>query len=527
MNAFRKSTVAFVILLAVAAKAATNTPGSLPVKGKTVDAAGHAVAGVVVQEYGYRQSLLNRFELESGHQATSDAKGDFELRISRASALPQTPVFLIARKPGLAAAWTQFMALSGTDPRLVLTPPSFLAGSVVDEADKPVAGANVSVAAAYAETLGDGSNRSFNYLSDKPARDLFTAKTGADGRFRIEGFPTNASAALLAETPGKVLRSTGQQFFNPDSMPYRAGQDDIRLVMEPAGSVEGKIVSSEAGETVPAAQLSVMPNGQGFFGLGSRPTARSEANGTFKLNDLPAGSYRIHAAFGTNTVPDWVAETVPVTVESGQVTRGVQITAIRGGLLEVVVHTTKDGKPIDGVSVNAFKDGYQAGGLSSTNGAALLRLPLGDYQVNAFKQGSQPANTSGSVEAGKTNRVEIELAPPRKLAGIVHSPDGQPAANLPVQVVGDYSMQQANLKTDSTGKFETDWNSQRMPGNDMTPCVLVRDPERNLAIAQDLEEDTEKLDLRLAPAVSRPSGTGCGSRRRSRWPGTPLPGRRR
>jgi hypothetical protein len=41
-----------------------------------------------------------------------------------------------------------------------------------------------------------------------------------------------------------------------------------------------------------------------------------------------------------------------------------------------------------------------------------------------------------------------------------------------------------------------------LSGNNMTPCLLIRDPERNLAIAQDLDEDTEKLDVRLAPAVS-------------------------
>ena len=92
-------------------------------------------------------------------------------------------------------------------------------------------------------------------------------------------------------------------------MPCRAGQDDIRLVMESAGSVEGRIVSGEAGERVPAAQISVMPNGPGFFALGSRPGDRSDPDGTFRLNSLAAGSYRIQATFGTNTVPDWVAET--------------------------------------------------------------------------------------------------------------------------------------------------------------------------------------------------------------------------
>src|SRR6266545_6216410 len=141
MNAFQKITlVLLAVFLAIGATAEPAASVSLPVKGKTVDPAGHPVPGAVVQQYAYSQGPANRFELVVHHQTTSDANGDFELQISRASALPQTPVFLIARKPGVAAAWTQFMPGSGTDPRLVLTPSSFLAGQVVDEADKPVAG---------------------------------------------------------------------------------------------------------------------------------------------------------------------------------------------------------------------------------------------------------------------------------------------------------------------------------------------------------------------------------------------------
>jgi protocatechuate 3,4-dioxygenase beta subunit len=506
MNPLQSITVAGWILLAVGAKAATTTPGS--VQGKTVDAEGHPVAGAVVQQFGYRR-LANGYDSERQQQATSGPDGIFEVQLSRSSPLPQVPSLLVARKPGLAVAWTQVQAASGTDLRLVLAPSSFLGGKVVDEADKPVPGADVHVVVAYSETTGDGSSRSFNYLSDKAARESFSSKTGPDGRFRIENFPTNASAALLAEASGKVQRSTGQQFFNPDSMPYRAGQDDIQLVMEPAGGVEGKILAGEAGEKPPTAQIHVLPNGPGMIALGSRPADKSEPDGTFRLNNLLAGSYRLQAIFGTNTPADWVAETVSITVESGQTTQGVQITAIRGGFMEITVRSSKGGEPIDDVGINAYREGYPSGVASASNGVALLRLPPGDYQVGAYKEGWQQANASGSVEAGKTNQVEMELAPPQKLAGIVHSPDGQPAANLMVQIVGDYAMQQASLKTGPDGRFEMAWSSQRNPGNNMTPCVLIRDPEHNLAVAQDLDEDSEKLDLRLAPAVSFATRVEC------------------
>jgi uncharacterized GH25 family protein len=498
MKALANLGLALGVLLAARARAETTPPASSAVKGKTVDLDGHPLAGVTVQYYGYRSLGGNRAELEPSRQTTSDANGEFQMPTS-GLALPQGPVFLVARKAGLAPAWTQFMVGMSAEARLVLMPSSSLAGQVVDEADKPVPGAQVSVGAAYSETPGGNVGRSFNFLNDRPARDLFTIKAGADGRFRIEGFPTNASAMLVAEAPGKALRAGGPDYFSPDTMPFRAGQEDIRLVLEPAGSVEGKIVKAEAGE-IPTAEISVLPTGPGVSFL-SRVPQKAAADGTFRLTDLRAGAYRVQASFGTNAVPDWVADSVPVTVDSGQVSRGVELQAVRGGLLEVALRGSKDSKPIDEAAVNAYRDRFQSGAVSS-NGVAVLRLPAGDYQVNASKHGWQQAGAPAIVQSGQTNRVEVELAPARNLAGIVRLPNGQPATNVALQVIGNYSMQEGNLRTGPDGKFDIEWNMQNFGGNNVTPCLLVRDPEHNLALAQDLDDEIDRLDLRLAPALS-------------------------
>ena len=47
---------------------------------------------------------------------------------------------------------------------------------------------------------------------------------------------------------------------------------------------------------------------------------------------------------------------IPVSVESGQIARGVQLTAVRGGLLEVVVVGKNDRKPQSKITVNAYKE---------------------------------------------------------------------------------------------------------------------------------------------------------------------------
>jgi len=465
--------------------------------GTVTDTAGSPVAAATVEYWRY-EGRLNRLELKQ--QITTDTNGAFEFQVSRAAG------FLLVRKPGLAPAWKQlnqpFSSVRDTEEHLVLTPPAALAGVVVDETDKPVANAEVSVAMAVCEISSEGGGRSFNYLTGKPAHDCFAARTDAAGRFRIENFPTNATAALAVQSPGKALRQASQDSGGLDSLPWRAGQEDIKLVVEPAGSIEGKIIAEGSNQPLPVARLALQPDNPGFFHFGESEPAQSAADGTFHISDVAAGSYRIQAIFGTNAVPEWVADTVPVSVESRKTTRGVQVTAARGGLLEVAVLEQNDRKPLAQVMVNAYRENFQSAARSDTNGIALLRLLPGDYQIMASRESMAANQASASVEAGKTNRVEIEIAAPRKITGIVRQPDGQPAAGLLVRIVGGFGPETAEVKTDADGKFELEWNQRQFGQNNTTPCILVRDAEHNLAVAQDIDEDTGPLDLKLAPGLT-------------------------
>ncbi|MBI5384335.1 MAG: carboxypeptidase regulatory-like domain-containing protein [Verrucomicrobia bacterium] len=494
--------------LAVSALAATDTTGTFPLKGKVVDGLGKPVAGAVVERYQYdRSQPQGPTEMKMQQSATTDADGNFELLAARTS---RTSTLLLARKSGLALAWKQFIPTpTRADASLVLTPSAVLAGTLVDEADKPVAGAEVFVAMACSETTTEGGGRSYNYLSGKLARQCYTARTAADGRFRMENFPTNAACELAARASGKVLRPTTREYRGPDSMQCRAGQEDIRLVAEPAGSIEGKIVAEETGASLPVAQLWLQADGPGSYVAAFFEPVQSAADGTFRIGDVAAGSYRLRAVFGTNQPHEWVADTVPVSVEAGQATRDVKITAVRGGFLEVATVEKKDRKPLEQVSISAYRQSFSGGGVSGRNGLALLRLLPGDYQVNAFKENWRAENSSATVEAGKTNRLEIEVASPPKLSGVVRRPDGQPATNLPVRIIGDYSSSEGATTTDADGKFETEWNPQRYGSSGRTFCLLIRDAERNLAVAQDVDEDTGPLDLKLSPGLTIAGRAEC------------------
>jgi hypothetical protein len=471
--------------------------------GTVTDAAGTPVANAEVAYWHYEEWMIR---IAAKERVTTGTNGAFELRVSRAAG------FLVARKPGWAPGWEAMGQPSGsgqiTNEHLVLTPPGTLAGSLVDESNQPVANAEVFVVAVNETSQDEGASR---FLVGKPARDCFAARTDAAGHFRIENFPTNATAALAIQSPGRALRQSGHETPGFNSLPWHAGQNDIKLVAEPAGTIEGKVVAEGGKKPVPIASLRLQPEGAGFFGQGELEPAQSGSDGVFRMSDVPAGSYHIHATFGTNELPDWVAEMVPVSVESGQTSRGIEVTALRGGLLEATVLKKGERTPLPHVSVNAFKEGFQSAATSDSNGVALLRLPPGNYNVAAFSGSRSFANqVPAEVAVGQTNRVEIEVAGPKMIAGVVRGTNGQPVAGVAVQIIGRGGPNASSAaKTDANGKFEMEWNPQLFGQNNMTDCLLVREEEHNLAAAQDIDEDTGQTDLTLAPAVTLAGRATC------------------
>jgi len=472
--------------------------------GIVTDAAGSPLAGVTVEYWAMAGIPFMAGAPELINQTVTTTNGTF------AFLEPAAGGFLVAHKPGLATVWKQmnqmfgFIQASDEKLQLVLASPAALAGVVLDGAGKPVPDAGVFVSMAVSEISGDNPGRPFNFITDRPARESFAARTDAAGHFRIENFPTNATATLGVRSPGKTLGQTQSAFFRGGSLPWRGGQEDIKLVVEPAGNVEGKIVVEGASSPPPIARLTLQPAGPAFFGSGASEPVQSAGDGTFRISDVAAGSYRIRADFGTNAVSEWVADTAPVTVESGQTTRDAQVTAAHGGLLEVAVLGEADHQPLPQIQISAYKMDFQSVARSDSYGIARLRLSPGEYQVAAFRQGMPSAQTSASVEAGQTNRVEIDIVAPKKITGIIRLPDGQPAAGLSVSMIGGFGPNMNAVKTDADGKFEWEWNSPQYGPNNMSQslCVLVRDPANNLAVAQDVDQDTGPLDLKLAPGLT-------------------------
>ncbi len=469
--------------------------------GTVADSAGNPIAGATVEYWRSGGNFAQPGELELETQTTSGSDGTYEFQVPRGLG------FLLARKPGLAPAWQPlsqpFNSMRETASPLVLTPPGTLAGVVLDESNQPVANAEVSVEQAFSGVPPRNRSWSFNSLAGKPARDLFAVRTDAAGRFRIENFPTRISALFAVHAPGKVLRPLDLQPGDTETTGYLAGQGDIKLVVEPAGGIEGKISITNTNLPLPVARLTLQSDEPVSLMRIEPEPVQSGADGRFRFEDVPAGSYRLQANFGANASSEWVAEAAPVSVASGQVVRGVQVTVQRGALLEVSVVGKADRKPLAKINVVAYGRGFHSAATSDSNGIARMYLLPGDYDVTAFREFLSSPQTSAAVEAGMSNQVEIEIAAPKKISGVVRAPDGQPAAGVPVQLVSGFFAQDTAFKCDANGKFELDSNPTGFVGNDNpTACVLARDPEHNLAAVQDLDENTTNLELKLAPGLT-------------------------
>ncbi len=188
------------------------------------------------------------------------------------------------------------------------------------------------------------------------------------------------------------------------------------------------------------------------------------------------------------------------------------------GKLTVRVVDQATSKPVAGALLNASMNVDDVSVIvtpqfTSEAGEAVFRYPAdrtASLWFSAEKEGY--STQSSGAKPGDSDALVMELERPKVLSGIVRGPDGKPAPGVEVRLVGDYSRGDRSIKTDPDGKFEIEWNPRQFGDSERSFCLLVRDPSRNLAVAEDVDQDTAPLDLRLAPAMSVVGRAECGGK---------------
>lgn len=297
-----------------------------------------------------------------------------------------------------------------------------VAGKVVDETGKPVAGARVTAALA---------SEPFPVVD--PRRD--GVLSGADGAFTLPALA--AGTYRLAATDASHAAATSGTFIVDGASPRKG----FELVMTAGGVVKG-LVTDGAGQPIAAADVRVLTGGT----VDWRPRRQSftAADGTFAIAGLPRRSVEIVAWHPTGASAIAGAD-LSATPEH-EVKLVLDITgAIEGTVVDPA------GQPVIDAQVVADPDGtgnpgdratWQVRGMQEavTDGAGHFRfagLPAGGYRVRAARPGaSENALWQGRGLAARPGDppLKLVLTVDGSVTGKVALPDGKPPALFTVAV---------------------------------------------------------------------------------------------
>ena len=467
--------------------------------GKVVDSDGKTIAGAKVKFYEtVYDRTVSSFDVKLIKEMETKSDGAFSFSKDKPDEAI-IRIIILAEKQGLAIGWANWdTQQEDKEFEIKLTEPKELAGIVVDENDVPVAGAEVSI---FMLLAGEGENR--RYIRAGAASGLFKTTTDVEGRFAFGNLPSDATAEFTVKKAGRAAVNT----FNPEEhtgekLQFEVGQSDIKLVQPVEAKIDGKVVKKGTDKSVSGVQLIVMQGrNRPVFGL--EPVVVKD-DGTFSIAGLAEGKWILQVVPPKDKVADWAAEQVEVTVETGKTVSDVKVEVSKGGLLEIVVTEAESKKPIEEATVTIQgkqnDQGFHAS--SDEKGLAKIRLMPGEYQIlGVYKQGylGKSEWENFIIEEAKTERIEVELPDSPKIAGVVRDKRGRAVADADIKFMPSGG---EIVKSDEEGGYEVKWNPRNWGGQeDMVYYLVARLPERNLAAALEVDEDTRQKDIQLNDGV--------------------------
>jgi hypothetical protein len=233
-----------------------------------------------------------------------------------------------------------------------------------------------------------------------PAEVVTCTLSAPDGSYKLEGLPEGSYGVEFEDQPDYV-----PQFYNGKAklseatpVPVTVGGTvkSVNAAMVPtgihdeSGSIEGRVTS--AATSLPLAGVEVcalVPPEE------TVECAVSEADGDYKIEGLPAGTYKVEF----EDEPDYasqfyagkttLAEATPVSVSTGASTTGINaaLAPVEGphlgaGSIEGRVTAQATGLALSGVQVCAIPGSPEKCDLTGLDGAySIVNLPPGDYKV--------------------------------------------------------------------------------------------------------------------------------------------------
>jgi len=372
-------------------------------------------------------------------------------------------------------------------------------GGVVDQEDRPVAGAEVRLT----------GRRDGGETETLPKR-LGPFRTGADGLFEVPN-PPDGRFDLTVEAEGYApVTVPGVE------IPGRPPVVDLGVVALSAGvEVAGRVVDGD-GEPVEEARVLLLPVrssgweadlAMGAASVGGFRETRSDAEGGFRFPDLQAGAPVRLQARREGFVPsepeelrlpeEGPVELVlrrPASVDgwvvdgAGRPVARALVTAERLPAESTDLVTGRAGGPAAGTGEGSPLSAGASAWTSPDGDFAIAGLQAGRWSVRASAPGLREGRSRPfEVDAGdEVPAVEVVLEEGATLSGRVMESDGAPAVGARVDLADGAGRPVALARVDDTGRF-------RLSGLPDGAHTLT-------AVAGDGREVSRPVDLGLGPA---------------------------
>ncbi len=323
---------------------------------------------------------------------------------------------------------------------LSLQPDIAVTGKVVDEAGRPVAGAEIT-----ADVKGRPPSLPVSSMMRIFRNRGLLVRSGPDGHFRWGGLAGGIDYELRVTKEG--FAPTRVQAAVAPGRPA----SPLRIVLQSGRSAFGKVLGPDR-RPVPGVQVTLktsVTTGPERFRAALAPEsldtfeAVTGADGRFDLLHLPAGRYDLTAR-GHGWAPLTV-RTLDIPAEGRATDLGTLVLA-PGVVLEGSVVDSKE-KPVEGAAIHVMEavdssfpfpmpgEGEEPAALSGADGFFRIEDLRSGSTVNlsAVRTGYATGETKG-VEVPAERPVRIALQEVGTLSGQVVDPDGKPIAGATVRV---------------------------------------------------------------------------------------------
>jgi len=427
------------------------------IAGWIVDAGGRPVEGVDLWVVASESTITTQAARQAGRAAVTDRDGRFELR-NRAVGDQEK---LRACRKGFLPAEFQAQGPAAGEPRIVLTPTTRIAGTVVSAEGDPLPGARVL---AYPSSGPAGSDL---MLPDPPCPFELEAVAGAAGDFVLElrepgRYDVNASGA------GHLRAELAHVLVPPE------GLEGLELRMDGGTIVTGH-VSDPQGHAIAGAVLSLSSSR-------SFTKASTDGDGEFLLEGVEPGDQSLWVEH-----PDFQGANQEVHVPAAG-TR-LNLTLSRASGLEIRGRVSgPGGSPVEGALVSSTSDKTA----TLADGSFGVRVNPGAGRLVVEKEGFAVATLDVTVADRSLDGIEIRLGHGLTLTGRVLGVDPAAVTGSTI-LVQTRDARQIPALIDAAGRFEVPnlppeaWMLSAQAGEREASEQVIPRPGETEVVMRDLE----------------------------------------